>query len=822
MTITDPESYLQLLPSNVLLRAKLISSHMILPDGAKVYDIGCNTGELTAALAALNPYLKFIGVERKESIANIADNQFKFRNLSFISGDITQDDVVDDEVADAILNSRILGEIYTRTGYNAEKVQTAMENQFRILKKGGLYILYDYVAESEDEYVLIEFPVMKGSGFKTRAQMRGGKDKDYQGERDCETLKWFSENARASASQHQSFRGFFLEELPAQRPFTRLFRLPHKWAYEFMLRMDNFDITKKDAAVEFTCLTVDDYVRVMERNCGRITYSRPWRNPNTLRDVYKKRFRLYHDDEDLTPMAFPATGFMMIAQKEEEGRSLRIKERRPSSQEASSMIVTTMKDETTGNLIDIAAKTDHTITLIPFVHDHENNRVQIAMKRGAGTILSNTVLRSGHNIDRRRWSGHGYVTLELSPDQIDENERVFMRETFGMKTAVNSEYLLGPKGFPSPDKIENYVETFYIELSKDQEAFEGNCVLIDAEQILRAINAGYIPDAWLEVQVEALLKHCGIMREPWMHEELPIGTAVPPDDMILDVDKIFNFKPEDEDKDKDEKGEKEEGKKGEDEGRYRPVKGKAGQLKAKRSVFIGEGQQSGSTSGIVSSEHDFIVPQDGIINRAAVLTLTSDLKGETLVGFQYEEMPAPYRMGMKDKMINLPVIDLPKNMSNIDEVKEFLAQKFETTPDRVAQMGESFFTMRDMMPERTYLFAVASEPCVWMGELQMFHAPIKDLINLEPDFKWSMLYTYALQYAIHGGCAKDASINYEPRVARHNQKFGALRSASSRGAGEGRLSTAKQAGWFAKAKQNDNRAVPVAKEVVSQPRRHIN
>lgn len=804
-TVKDPQGYIESLPYNVLLRAKLLSSHMILPDNAVVLDVGCGQGDVTAALAALNPHLRFVGVDRQKASVKVAADRFDFDNLSFIHGDITQEKVMGDAMVDAIVNSRILGEIYTRTGYNADKVQQAMENQFTVLKQDGLYILYDYVMQDEEEFVLIEFPVMKGD-FKTRSQMKG-KNKVYQGERDCEMLKWFSENARAARGQDDTFRGFFIEELPAKRPFTRLFRLPHKWAYEFVLRMGEGDQDRLAPTHEYTCMTAEDYVRVAERNYARLVYTRPWRDAKKVRDVYKNRFRLYRDDDQMTQMDFPDTGFVMVAQKTGEGRSLKIRERRPSVHESQDILVHTLKDEHTGQLIDLAARVYHEITVIPYIVDDRDGRVHIALKKGPHLSLSNTVLRSGHNIDNRRWSGHGLASLTLKQDVIDavdatkpDNVAALMQDHFGMRVEKGAEFLTGPKGFPAPDLIENYIETLYVPLDPKQGEWHSDYVLIDAERVLRAINGGYVPDAWLEVQLEALYAHCGLIREPWMHEELPIGDVPPPEDRILKVQDIFGYDPSlGEEKPDDTK----EDTTPQADGRFRDVKGKAGQLRAMRSVFVGEGRQHGVSAGVMSSELDFVVPQDGVVNRAAILPLTADLKGNVLAGFELEQMPAPYRMGMKDKMINLPCITLPKHIDTVDAAKQFIADTFETDVDRVAQMGESFFTMKDMSPQRIYPFAVASAPCVWMGERDIFYAPIKHLWMFEPDFKWSMLYTYGFGYMMQSLANTVHSPGYSPRLDREGQKFGQLKSSSSRGRGETVNADAHKK-WFKRGTGNDN------------------
>ena len=233
----------------------------------------------------------------------------------------------------------------------------------------------------------------------------------------------------------------------------------------------------------------------------------------------------------------------MVAQKTEEGRSLKMTERR-SQAEAQDVSIQTIKDEYTGDMFDLAARGTHKMTVIPFVYGESSGRLKIALKKDVPFALSNTVMRSGHNIDRRRWSGHGLQTLSVDQDDMTDNAPKLMFDHFGMRAAMGAEFLEGPKGFPAPDMIENYIETVYVELSKDQPTWKSHYSLVDVERILRAINVGYIPDAWMEVQVETLMRHFGIERTPWMHEELPIGKTPPPDDMILDVEKIFKWDPD--------------------------------------------------------------------------------------------------------------------------------------------------------------------------------------------------------------------------------------------------------------------------------------
>src|SRR4051812_30601682 len=51
------------MPEYVRQKAQLISAHFLLPAGARIVDMGCESGEITYMLAALNPNAEVIGVD---------------------------------------------------------------------------------------------------------------------------------------------------------------------------------------------------------------------------------------------------------------------------------------------------------------------------------------------------------------------------------------------------------------------------------------------------------------------------------------------------------------------------------------------------------------------------------------------------------------------------------------------------------------------------------------------------------------------------------------------------------------------------------------
>ncbi|PZP54313.1 MAG: hypothetical protein DI596_12900, partial [Azospira oryzae] len=126
---------------------------------------------------------------------------------------------------DAIINSFILHEVYSSTQCSEKSVEQIVERHFRYLKPEGLLFIRDF-SLPDASYVLLEMP-------DEPSYPQNG----IHGLSEPELLIQYSEKARPR--EDMAHRGFYLEELPPRFPRTRLFRLPYKWAYEFIMRKDD-------------------------------------------------------------------------------------------------------------------------------------------------------------------------------------------------------------------------------------------------------------------------------------------------------------------------------------------------------------------------------------------------------------------------------------------------------------------------------------------------------------------------------------------------------------------------------------------------------
>src|SRR5690606_32029214 len=94
--------------------------------------------------------------------------------------------------------------------------------------------------------------------------------------------------------------GFFLEELPARFPRTRLFRLPYKWAYEFIMRKDDRGHWETELPMEYTFYTERGFRKELRALGARLVYSAPYWDEDIIEKKFEGHFRLY--DNRMNPL----------------------------------------------------------------------------------------------------------------------------------------------------------------------------------------------------------------------------------------------------------------------------------------------------------------------------------------------------------------------------------------------------------------------------------------------------------------------------------------------------------------------------------------
>jgi hypothetical protein len=673
----------------IVRRAWFTLSHLLLEEGAKVVDMGCFDGSLTYAMAAMNPKIRFIGVDKSKRQISKARETFQLHNLEYKIGDAVTE-IFEPESLDAIINSYILHEIYSASRYNERIVSDTLRRQFTMLKKDGVMFVEDYASPPAGDYVLIELPDAPSAGD------------DLLTMSEADLLVWYSQYARPR--QDPGCSGFFLEELPARVPRTRLFRLPHKWAYEFLLRKDNRTHWETALPVEYTFFTTREFRRELRNVGARVQYSGPYWDDELIEQGALKNIKLYDDSGKL--LGPPPTCFIAVTSKMAERKSLGIEERRPSETQESKLKITAVRDQKSGRLTDIVSRDLDMSEIIPYRVDEEN-QLKIYLHEGVIKSLTNAVPRRGINLEEREWSGHMIEPVALPTSVMAElgepdvkSTALFSRNYLGLRPQDGAILEMGPEYYPSPDYIDERVTTFYMKTEQSKtgvtprniighdERYQAKGILreFDAQQVLNAISVGMIPNARLELQILSLFNRLNIQAESWIDKRLNLHkNSVTASRALGKALKLSGA----------------EGK------RFKDVKGTAGQLRNVHSTFVEEGQARGAITGLTAQDVDFVIFDDRTINTAVVLPLTSDMGKEVHAAFSLEQMPVPERRDGNGMTASAITFNIPPEITNMKQAKKFIADKFGALPEMVIKMGEAYYSHIGVTPQKIYPFAVA-------------------------------------------------------------------------------------------------------------------
>lgn len=676
----------------VIRKAWFNLSHLLLDEGSKVIDMGCDDGAVTYAMAAIAPKIRFIGLDKSKRQINKAREKYPLHNLEFVVGDATSE-IFEPESVDAIINSYVLHEVYSGSRYNERIVSDTLRKHFKILKKGGAMFIRDFARPPPGEFVLIEMPDVESTG-NTLVTLS-----------EPDLLVWYSEHARPRSDPGTG--GFFLEELPPRFPRTRLFRLPHKWAYEFIMRKDDRAHWELGLPLEYTFFTPRDFVKELSILGARVQYCGPHWEEEIIDKNFEGHVKLYADDG--TPLGHPATSYVVVAYKMQERKSLYIEERRPSISEESRLKINAMRDEKTGRLVDVVSRGLNVAEILPYRLDEEG-RLKVFLHDGVVRSISNAVSRSGANLDGRRWSGHLIEPVAVDHASITDMEARdvkhsarFCRDYLSLIPREGAVLEKGPDYYPSPDYINERIFTYYLNVEPPKappipknfighaERFHARGLLreMDAQQILNAITVGMIPSGRLELQILSLFSHLKIRAENWSAKNVPFQVGnITKQKSLYKLMKAYTP----------------------GTNRFKEVRGSTGQLRSVHSTFVEEGQARGAVTGLSAQDVDFVVFDDKTINTAVVLPLSLSLKGEVHAGFFLEHLPVPQMHEGGNVCASAPSFDLPRAITNMQQAKKYIAEQFGVFPQMVFKIGESYFNHVGVTPQRIYPFGVAVPP----------------------------------------------------------------------------------------------------------------
>lgn len=718
-SVAEYKAILNSIPDAVIRKAWFTMAHLVLAPGAKIVDMGCSEGAMTFAMAVMNPDYHFIGIDRDRNLVRQARDLYQLSNLEFLSGDLGQDILAEDSV-DALINSFTLHEVYSEQHCNEKAVESTIERHFKYLKNEGLLFIRDF-SLPESSYVLLEMP-----------DEPSYPENGVAGLSEPELLIQYSEKARPR--DDPAHRGFYLEELPPRFPRTRLFRLPYKWAYEFILRKDDREYWEEELHKEYAFFTERDMRRTLKNFDARLLYTAPHWDNQIVKARFEKKFKLF--DENGKLLGNPPTSFITLAQKVGERKSLHLLERKPSRNPNRVVRITAMRDEIDGRIQDIVSRDQEIVEILPY-RIEKGTQLKIFIHEGLPRGLVNAVPRSGPNIDGKRWSGHMTEAIAIPDEALQsitpgdaKSTLHFAREFLGLKVTPGRDIEDGPGFFPAPDHIDERIQTKYLQVQEpdgpitprqtmsDISGFstQGRIREVDAQRVLNAIGVGLIPSSRLEMQILALYEKLELPYEAWADCPLALQTEEPEQISRLKdiVDKLALS-----------------------DHRFKDIRGTAGQIRTNHSVFVDEGQVKGGVTGLASCEMEFILQEDKSQNTAVILPLTKSINGEVLAGIIEDYLPVPQRYKGNGYILTCPSLSLPKEITNFELARKYIAEKFEVPIDCVSRMGESYYSHIGLTPQRIYPFAVSTAGCSGWRKSGRGHGAtaFTPLYNL-----WKMLY----------------------------------------------------------------------------------
>jgi 2-polyprenyl-3-methyl-5-hydroxy-6-metoxy-1,4-benzoquinol methylase len=765
-------------PNAIIRRAWFTMAHLVLAKGSGVLDIRCQTGIITYTMAVLNPEIDFIGMDRDVTLVDKAKKKYNLPNLKFVGGEIEENFVPKSSI-DAIVNSFTLHEIYSENNCSEKSVMRSLERQFELLKDDGYIFIQGHFMSPEADYVLLEIrEETRKRKLKTRIS-------------DIELLTLYSEHARSR--DNDSYRGFYLEELPPRFPRTRLFRLPAKWAHEFVLRRDNrkkwlselhHEFTSRDQKrqkwldeihKEYTFFTAHDFDRTLKNNGARILYSAPYWDEQIIKNRFQK-IRFY--SEDGSPLASWETSFVIVAQKKQGKRSLLIQERKPCRNENPNLRITAMHSELDGIITDIVSRDMHLSEFLPY-RITKDNKLHVMVHEGVARALTNIVPRNSPNIDGKKWSGHMTEAISLPQEMLEKLDLEHFRSTLnfsknylGLTPQMSCLFEKGPGFYPAPNTIDEHIQTYYINVKPLDEPIPPKIILedadgfsirgrireIDAQQILNAIGVGFIPTSRLELQILALYEKLELPYQAWADCPLTLQTEEPEKTTKLD-EIIAKYASEDT--------------------RYKERPGTTGQIKAVQSVFVDEGQVDGGIKGLASRDMDFILHEENSMNTAVVLPLTKKINGEVMAGIVEQYLPIPQRYRGNGYTVNCPSFNLPSDIKNIEMARKYIADKFEVPVECVSRMGESFYSHIGVMPQRIYPFAVSTAGASGWKKAGRTHGAttytplyrLYRLLYLDNDYSFMKVVAMAYQACLGQGSDLSANMSFSQKHADRKGHF---------------------------------------------------
>ncbi|HKU94674.1 MAG TPA: class I SAM-dependent methyltransferase, partial [Vineibacter sp.] len=396
-------------------KAAFLAAHLVTDPGARILDLGCGSGALSARLALLAPGANVVGIDIDPQTVALAGEKYQLPNLTFEVGDAAAVHAG----ADAVVSCSMLHHVYTYgpRAYDEAAAEAAVRAHIASLRPGGLLVLRDFCVDgATEETCLLDVSAAPGSDKRS----------------DVDMLRDFAIRARPLDALGN---GFPLEDLGETGDGFRRFRLLRRWSAEFLLRKDYRTDWEIELREQYAFWTVGEFARIAERAGTRVIRAAPIHNPWILQHRFAGRVRRF--DERLRPLPWPATNVVLVAQRVAPGRALRLREQRLDDAPPTYLRQTSWRGAT--EVYDLIQRPTGAVDFLPYSVTDGRLRV---LARSGWPRPAMVMMRRGGDVGEEIRSGHAVEMISLASDGSNPGADFVARSGLSVPDTVRFERLL--------------------------------------------------------------------------------------------------------------------------------------------------------------------------------------------------------------------------------------------------------------------------------------------------------------------------------------------------------------------------------------------
>ncbi len=635
--------------------ASAVVDHILVSPGDKIALLADDQGRAAIACAALRPHW---------DVANwVPDTKALLRVQSLHPNSNVHFDKQPDPrgMADikAVLAVGWAHHVFSRTQYSLAQLAIAVQKLIAGLPDNGQLLIQDVgLGDDSHRFVLL----------------------DVSNSEAVDALLEFSQTARSNLSPEE--RGFFIEVLRAPKIGVTRFRLPYRWAAEFFQRW-RLGVAP-DAPYEVTTLPLEQWAGMVEQCGGRVLY----RAPHALKQHEAQKFfdvmRFLDERERILP--YPPSAFTLVIEKLTDEKAAGLYERRVVKEAVRDLRITADKN---GTLVEIASQEND---VLPWRRDEDGN-LRVWVRTHVPRPIINTVPRGTPNLDGRQWAGYLIEPMTVAAQTTIDAEFVAQAVSSWTRLPMMSikSVRAGIHYYPAPNYLAQRISGLFVQVTNSLPLQnDTDIVEVLANDVLRALSAGLIPDGKLEILITKLMTDLGIR---------PTSTG--------DLLNAPEFQPVKIKTTAQRDARTSRGpiaKSGKNLNEY--VAQETDMIRGVRSVFVQDHISAYGRESRNATEKDFIIPAALSANTAVCLPLVRNVVGQYVFAAEPQSLPIPQRLGASEPMLSLPSFRLPEDLKSLDDVRAFLAKHLGVASEDLFPLGPSFFLQPDISPERIYPFAL--------------------------------------------------------------------------------------------------------------------